>query len=54
MAVIEVLLIVDLFLWFLALLPVPAISNLWLGASSWLAWIAAVLLAAFLFVPGLR
>jgi hypothetical protein len=51
--VIEILLIVDLFLWFLALLPVPAVSTFsW--ASSWLAWIAAVLLAAFLFVPGLR
>jgi len=51
--VIEILLIVDLFLWFLSLIPVPAASQFnW--ATSWLAWIAAVLLAAFLFIPGLR
>jgi len=51
--VIEILLIVDLFLWFLSLIPVPTASQFsW--ATSWLAWIAAVLLAAFLFVPGLR
>jgi len=51
--VLEILLIVDLFLWFLSLLPVaPAASYPW--ASSWLAWIAGVLLTAFLFIPGLR
>jgi hypothetical protein len=51
--VIEILLVVDLFLWFLALLPVQQITQFsW--ASSWLAWIAAVLLALFLFVPGIR
>lgn len=51
--VIEVLLVVDLFLWFLSLLPMPQVSAFnW--ASSWLAWIAVVLLALFLFVPGLR
>jgi hypothetical protein len=51
--VIEILLIVDLFLWFLSLLPVAPVSG-YTWASSWLAWIAAVLLAVFLFVPGLR
>ena len=51
--VLEILLIVDLFLWFLSLLPIPQVGTFnW--ASSWLAWIAAVLLALFLFVPGLR
>lgn len=51
--VIEILLVVDLFLWFLSLLPIPqAPSFTW--ASSWLAWIAVVLLALFVFMPGLR
>jgi hypothetical protein len=51
--VIEILLIVDLFLWFLALLPIPGAPQ-WPAASSWLAWIAALLLTLFLFVPGIR
>jgi hypothetical protein len=51
--VIEVLLIVDLFLWFLSILPVAPVAN-YPWASSWLAWIAVVLLSVFLFVPGLR
>jgi hypothetical protein len=51
--VIEILLVVDLFLWFLSLLPVPQAATFnW--ASSWLAWIAVLLLALFLFIPGLR
>ena len=51
--VIEILLVVDLFLWFLSLLPVPQVSAFsW--ASSWMAWIAAVLLTIFIFVPGIR
>lgn len=51
--VLEILLIVDLFLWFLSLLPVPQVHQFnW--ASAWLAWIAVLLLALFLFVPGLR
>ena len=51
--IIEILLVVDLFLWFLALLPVPAVATFsW--ASAWLAWIAALLLTLFLFVPGMR
>ena len=51
--IIEILLVVDLFLWFLSLLPVPQLGP-FTWASSWLAWIAALLLALFLFVPGLR
>lgn len=51
--VLEILLIVDLFLWFLSLLPVPQVHQFnW--ASAWLAWIAVLLLTLFLFVPGLR
>ena len=50
--VLEILLVVDLFLWFLTLVPGPAQAYGW--ASGWLAWIAAVLITAFLFVPGLR
>lgn len=51
--VILILLVVDLFLWFLALLPIPqATAYGW--ATGWFAWIAALLLTLFLFVPGLR
>jgi hypothetical protein len=51
--VILILLIVDLFLWFLSLMPVPGVSA-YNWATSWLAWIAAVLITAFLFIPGFR
>lgn len=51
--IIEILLVVDLFLWFLTLVPVPQAAAFgW--ASSWLAWIAVLLLTLFLFIPGLR
>jgi Fe2+ transport system protein B len=51
--IIEILLVVDLFLWFLSLLPIPqATAFNW--AASWLAWIAAVLLTLFIFLPGMR
>lgn len=51
MIIIEVLLIVDLFLWFLALIPVPQASQFsW--ATGWLAWIAVVLLALLEFGGG--
>jgi hypothetical protein len=51
--ILEILLVVDLFLWFLSLLPVPQVTAYgW--ASNWLAWIAVLLLALFLFMPGLR
>lgn len=50
---IEILLIVDIFLWFLSLLPIPATSQ-FAWSTSWLAWIAVVLLTLFLFAPGLR
>lgn len=46
--IIEILLVVDLFLWFLSLLPVPqATAFSW--ASAWLAWIAVVLVTLALF-----
>lgn len=51
--VVEILLVVSLFLWFLALLPIPqAAAFAW--STSWLAWISVVLLALFLFMPGIR
>lgn len=51
--IIEILLVVTLFLWFLANLPVPQIAP-YTWANSWLAWIAVVLLTLFVFQPGLR
>lgn len=46
--IVEILLIVDLFLWFLSLLPVPQIQPFsW--ASGWLAWIAVLLITVHLF-----
>lgn len=51
--VVEILLIVALFLWFLSLVPVPGVST-YAWASGWLAWIVCLLLTVFLFVPGLR
>lgn len=51
--IIEILLVVDLFLWFLSLLPVPQVA-VFNWASSWLAWIAVLLLTFFIFLPGLR
>lgn len=51
--VLEILFIMDMFLWFLVNLPVPQITPFnW--ASSWLAFIAVLLLGLFIFVPGLR
>lgn len=51
--VVEILLIVSVFLWFLTLLPVPGASNFsW--STGWLAWISVLLIVVFLFVPGLR
>jgi hypothetical protein len=52
--ILEILIVVTLFLWFLALLPVPQVTTSFAWAGSWLAWIACLLLALFLFVPGLR
>ena len=46
--IVEILLVVDLFLWFLSLLPVPQVSQ-FTWASSWLAWIAVVLITIHLF-----
>jgi hypothetical protein len=52
--IIEVLLVVTLFLWFLALLPIPQVPPFFVSASGWMAWIAVLLLALFIFLPGLR
>lgn len=50
--ILEILLVVDLFLWFLALLPVPQMGQFsW--TSSWLAWIAVLLITMILFVPAM-
>lgn len=51
--ILEIILVVDLFLWLLALLPVPQVAA-YSWATSWLAWIATVLLTCFIFVPGMR
>jgi hypothetical protein len=51
--VVEILLVVALFLWFLALLPVPQATQFsW--TSAWLAWIVALLITVHLFIPGMR
>jgi hypothetical protein len=47
--IVEILLIVSLFLWFLAILPIPQHPYPW--ASSWLAWIVALLLTIHVFYP---
>lgn len=51
--VVEILVVVALFLWFLSLLPVPGASN-FAWSTSWLAWISVLLLAVFIFMPGMR
>ncbi len=51
--ILEILFVVDMFLWFLSCLPVPQMSQYgW--ASNWLAFIAVLLLGLFLFMPGMR
>lgn len=51
--ILEILFVVDMFLWFLANLPVPAVAPFsW--ASSWLAWIAVLLIGLFIFMPAMR
>lgn len=52
--ILEILLVVDLFLWFLSLLPIPSPPGPFSWAASWLAWIAAVLITVILFMPGMR
>jgi hypothetical protein len=57
MLIFQILLIVDLFLWFLTILPVPPLAQ-YHAASSWLAFIAVVILTVLEFghgaVPVLR
>jgi hypothetical protein len=51
--IVEILFVVCMFLWFLSNLPVPQAGQFsW--ASSWLAFIAVLLLGVFIFMPGLR
>jgi Fe2+ transport system protein B len=52
MIVVEILIVVSLFLWFLSLLPPAASQFAW--STSWLAWISVVLIALFLFLPAMR
>jgi len=51
--IVEILLVVTLFLWFLSLLPIPQATG-FTWATGWMAWIAVVLITVFLFAPGLR
>lgn len=51
--VLEILAIVALFIWFLSLLPFPQVTPMAV-ATGWLAWISVLLLALFIFMPGLR
>jgi hypothetical protein len=51
--IIEILFVVTLFLWLLSLLPVPQVAPFgW--ASSWMAFVAVLLLGLFIFLPGMR
>jgi len=52
MLVIEILLIVTLFLWFLSLLPVTPAAYSW--SISWLAWVSVVLLTLYILLPQVR
>lgn len=51
--ILEILFVVCMFLWFLSCLPVPAAAP-YTWASSWLAFIAVLLLGLFIFLPALR
>ncbi len=51
--IIEILFVVDMFLWFLSCLPVPQMAPFgW--ASNWLAFIAVLLLGVAYYMPGMR
>ena len=51
--VVTILFVVTMFLWFLTNLPVPQAQQFsW--TSSWLAFIAVLLLGVFIFMPGVR
>jgi hypothetical protein len=51
--ILEILFVVTMFLWFLSGLPVPQLAPFnW--ASSWLAFVAVLLLGLFIFMPGVR
>jgi hypothetical protein len=50
--IIEILFVVTMFLWFLSLLPYPPLAP-FASASSWLAFIAVLLLGLAMYVPAL-
>lgn len=51
--IIEILFVVDMFLWFLSLLPFPAVEPY--GRASWfLAFVAVLLIGLYIFIPVLR
>jgi hypothetical protein len=51
--VLTILFVVVMFLWLLSILPYPPMQSFAAG-SSFLAFVAVLLLGLFLFVPGLR
>ena len=51
--IIEILFIVTLFLWLLTLLPFPPLAP-YSGSSNYFAFIAALLIGLYLFVPAIR
>lgn len=51
--ILEILIVVTLFLWFLTLVPVPPLAP-YAGASNWLCFVWAVLVTLYLFMPALR
>lgn len=50
--IIEILFVVTMFLWFLSLLPYPPLAPFG-SASTWLAFIAVLLLGLAIYVPAL-
>ncbi len=51
--ILEVLIVVTMFLWFLTLVPHPALSPFTAGGY-YLAFVAVLLLCLYLFMPALR
>jgi hypothetical protein len=51
--IIEILFVVTMFLWVLTLLPFPPLAPYARG-SDFLAFVSVLLLAMFIFLPGLR
>jgi hypothetical protein len=53
MAILEILFVVTMFLWFLTGLPHPSLAPFGAGRA-WLAFTAVLLLGLYVFVPALR